>query len=58
MAYPLLRSPIESFAGSIGDFASFIKQELAMDIGFPLAIILAGLIYYPLRRWELAKFKR
>jgi NCS1 nucleoside transporter family len=28
------------------------------DIGFPLAIILAGVIYYPLRRWELAKFKR
>jgi NCS1 nucleoside transporter family len=28
------------------------------DIGFPLAIILAGLIYYPLRRWELATFKR
>jgi len=42
----------------MGDFASFIKQELAMDIGSPLAIILAGLIYYPLRRWELAKFKR
>jgi purine-cytosine permease-like protein len=28
------------------------------DIGFPLAIILAGLIYYPVRRWELATFYR
>ena len=28
------------------------------DIGFPLAIILAALIYYPLRRWELATFHR
>jgi NCS1 nucleoside transporter family len=28
------------------------------DIGFPLALILTGLIYYPLRLWERARFKR
>jgi purine-cytosine permease-like protein len=28
------------------------------DIGFPLAILATGLIYFALRRWELARFKR
>jgi NCS1 nucleoside transporter family len=28
------------------------------DIGFPLAIIVAGVIYFLLRRWELSKYQR
>ena len=28
------------------------------DIGFPLAVIVTGVVYYILRRWELARFKR
>ena len=28
------------------------------DIGFPLAILVTGLVYLVLRRWELARFKR
>ena len=28
------------------------------DIGFPLAIIVAGVLYFFLRRWELARYKR
>jgi NCS1 nucleoside transporter family len=28
------------------------------DIGFPLAILAAGIIYFVLRRWELARYKR
>ncbi len=44
---------------SVINFEGPLAHALAdADIGFPLAIILAGLIYYPLRRWELAKFKR
>lgn len=44
---------------SVIGFEGPLSHALAdADIGFPLAIILAGLIYYPLRRWELAKFKR
>jgi purine-cytosine permease-like protein len=45
-------------ASTVG-FEGPLAHALAdADIGFPLAIILAGLIYYPLRRWELAKFER
>ncbi|HEY7350731.1 MAG TPA: cytosine permease [Ktedonobacterales bacterium] len=28
------------------------------DIGFPLAIVVTGVLYYFLRRWELSKYKR
>ncbi len=28
------------------------------DIGFPLAIIVTGVIYFALRRWELSKYQR
>ncbi len=28
------------------------------DIGFPLAIIVAGVLYYFLRRWEMARYNR
>ena len=28
------------------------------DIGFPLAIVATGIVYFFLRRWELARFKR
>jgi NCS1 nucleoside transporter family len=28
------------------------------DIGFPLAIVAAAIVFYPLRRWELSKYKR
>jgi NCS1 nucleoside transporter family len=34
------------------------KQIADADIGFPLAIVVAGVIYLVLRRWELSKFKR
>lgn len=35
------------------------KQEMSpADIGFPLAIVSAGVLYYILRRWELARYKR
>lgn len=34
------------------------KQLDGADIGFPLAIVAALVIYYPLRRWELAKYQR
>jgi NCS1 nucleoside transporter family len=32
--------------------------DAVADIGFPLAIVAAAIIYYPLRRWELSKYKR
>ncbi len=28
------------------------------DVGFPLAIVVAGVIYFVLRRWELSRYKR
>jgi NCS1 nucleoside transporter family len=28
------------------------------DLGFPLAIVVTGVLYFILRRWELARFKR
>jgi purine-cytosine permease-like protein len=28
------------------------------DVGFPLAIIVTGVLYYVLRKWELARYKR
>jgi len=34
------------------------KQIGDADIGFPLAIVVAGILYYGLRRWELSKYKR
>jgi NCS1 nucleoside transporter family len=34
------------------------KNFFTTDIGFPLAIIATSVIYYILRRWELARFKR
>lgn len=34
------------------------KQIADADIGFPLAIVVAGIIYLVLRRWELSKYKR
>lgn len=34
------------------------KQIADADIGFPLAIVVAGIIYLVLRRWELSKYQR
>jgi NCS1 nucleoside transporter family len=34
------------------------KQLADADIGFPLAIVVAGILYYVLRRWELSRYKR
>ena len=34
------------------------KGDAVADIGFPLAIVAAIIIYYPLRRWELKKYDR
>jgi NCS1 nucleoside transporter family len=38
---------------------SFMAKNLfGTDIGFPLAIVVTGVLYYFLRRWELARNKR
>ncbi|HKS70889.1 MAG TPA: hypothetical protein VJQ45_10735, partial [Ktedonobacterales bacterium] len=38
---------------------SFMAKNLfGADIGFPLAVIATGIVYYFLRKWELARFKR
>jgi NCS1 nucleoside transporter family len=34
------------------------KQLDGADIGFPVAIVVTGVVYYFLRRWELARYKR
>lgn len=34
------------------------KQLSGADIGFPLAIVVTGVLYFILRRWELARYKR
>jgi purine-cytosine permease-like protein len=40
-------------------YEGILARKLAdADIGFPLAIVVAGVLYYVLRRWELARFKR
>jgi NCS1 nucleoside transporter family len=44
---------------SVINFEGPLSHKLAdADIGFPLAIIVAGVLYYFLRRWELARYKR
>jgi NCS1 nucleoside transporter family len=45
-------------AATIG-YEGILAHKLAdADIGFPLAIVVAGVLYYVLRRWEVARFKR
>ncbi len=40
-------------------FEGPIAKHLAdADLGFPLAIVVAGILYYVLRRWELSRYKR
>jgi NCS1 nucleoside transporter family len=45
-------------ASTIGFEGPFSHALGDADIGFPLAIIATGIIYFALRRWELARFKR
>src|SRR5262249_18466316 len=33
-------------------------KAFGADIGFPLALVPTGVLYYFLRRWELARYKR
>ncbi|HEX6800823.1 MAG TPA: cytosine permease [Ktedonobacterales bacterium] len=38
---------------------SFMAKNLfGADIGFPLAVVVTGIVYFILRKWELARFKR
>ena len=34
------------------------KNFMTTDIGFPLAIVVTAIVYYVLRRWELARYHR
>jgi NCS1 nucleoside transporter family len=44
---------------SVIGYEGVLSHHLAdADIGFPLAIIATGIIYFVLRRWELSRFKR
>ncbi len=45
-------------ASTFGYEGIISKQIGDADIGFPLAIIVAGIIYLVLRRWELSQYKR
>ena len=45
-------------AGLLHDSFMDSQKMSPADIGFPLAIITAGVLYYFLRRWELARYKR
>ena len=45
-------------AATFGYEGIISKQIGDADIGFPLAIVVAGLIYFFLRRWELSRYKR
>jgi NCS1 nucleoside transporter family len=45
-------------AATIGFEGPLSKAFGDADIGFPLAIVVTGVLYFVLRRWELARFKR
>jgi NCS1 nucleoside transporter family len=45
-------------ASTIGYEGPLAKMLGDADIGFPLAIVTTGIIYFLLRNWELARFKR
>jgi NCS1 nucleoside transporter family len=45
-------------AATFGYEGIISKQIADADIGFPLAIVVAGVIYLVLRRWELSQYKR
>ncbi len=45
-------------ASTFGYEGILSKQIGDADIGFPLAIVIAGVIYLVLRRWELSRYKR
>jgi purine-cytosine permease-like protein len=45
-------------AGLLHDSFMDSQKMSPADIGFPLAIVTAGVLYYFLRRWELARYKR
>jgi NCS1 nucleoside transporter family len=45
-------------AATFGYEGILSKQIKDADIGFPLAIVVAGVIYFFLRRWELSRYKR
>lgn len=45
-------------AATIGYEGPLAKALADADIGFPLAIIVSGVLYFLLRRWELARYKR
>jgi NCS1 nucleoside transporter family len=45
-------------AATIGYEGPLAKALGDADIGFPLAIVVSGVLYYFLRRWELARYKR
>lgn len=45
-------------AATFGYEGVLSKQIGDADIGFPLAIVVAGVIYLVLRRWELSRYKR
>jgi NCS1 nucleoside transporter family len=41
------------------NYEGIISKQIAdADIGFPLAIVVAGILYFFLRRWELSKYQR
>ncbi len=45
-------------AATIGFEGPLAKALKDADLGFPLAIVASGVLYYFLRRWELARYKR
>src|SRR6185437_13814333 len=45
-------------AATFGYEGPFAKGLSDADIGFPLAIVVAGVLYFILRRWELSRYKR
>jgi NCS1 nucleoside transporter family len=45
-------------AATIGFEGPLAKMVADADIGFPLAVIATGVLYYFLRKWELARYSR
>lgn len=45
-------------SGVIGYEGPLAKALSDADVGFPLALVVTAVVYYVLRRWELARFKR
>ncbi|MBO0792450.1 MAG: cytosine permease [Ktedonobacteraceae bacterium] len=45
-------------ASVIGYEGPLAKLLADADVGFPLAVIVAAVVYYPLRRWEMKKYDR